>query len=141
MHEIYELKEMLCKELEEYGRKGEMSAGTLDIVDKLAHAVKNLGKIIEMDEGEYSGRQGGGSNRGGFSRQGGGSSYRGSYARGGSSRGGSSTRRDSMGRYSREEYSMAADDVIGQLEDMMESAPDEKSRRKIKELIAEMQNI
>lgn len=52
MDEIYELKEMLCKELEEYGRKGEMSAGSLEIVDKLAHAVKNLGKIIEMYEEE-----------------------------------------------------------------------------------------
>lgn len=141
MHEIYELKEMLCKELEEYGRKGEMSAGTLEIVDKLAHAVKNLGKIIEMDEEGYSGEGNMGNSyaRGGSGggQGGGGSSYRNSYARGR----GRYARRDSMGRYSSDEYSMAADDVIGQLESMMETAPDDKSRRKIRELINEMKNV
>ena len=47
MHELYELKEMLCKELEEYGSKGELTGGTLEVVDKLDHAVKNLDRIIE----------------------------------------------------------------------------------------------
>lgn len=52
MHELYELKDMLMKELEEYGAKGELSAGTLDIVDKLTHTLKNLCKIIdEYDDG------------------------------------------------------------------------------------------
>ena len=58
MNELYKLRDMLCKELEEYGSKGEMSAGTLDVVDKLAHALKNLDKIIMYkDDGDgYSGR-------------------------------------------------------------------------------------
>ena len=47
MHAIYDLKETLCKELEEYGSRGELTAGTLDVVDKLAHTIKNLDKIIE----------------------------------------------------------------------------------------------
>ena len=51
MHELEELKSRLCKELEEYGTK-EMTAGSLDVVDKLAHAIKNLDKIIE--KGGYS---------------------------------------------------------------------------------------
>ena len=104
MHELYDLKEMLCKELEEYGRKGEMTAGSLEVIDKLTHALKNLDKVIEskeMDKEEYSGAMRGGS-----------SSYRGvyddspeyergtSYAR---ARGGNA-RRDSMGRYSRNSY-------------------------------------
>ena len=55
MHELYELKDMLMKELEEYGSKGELSAGTLDIVDKLTHTIKNLCKIIdEYDEGRIA---------------------------------------------------------------------------------------
>lgn len=102
MHELYELKEKLCDELKEYGGK-DLSAGTLDVVDKLAHAVKNIDKIIEVyeDEGEgYSSRTYpdgmGGSYR--YSREGrmnrNGSSYR-SYARGRMN-----ARRDSMGRYS-----------------------------------------
>lgn len=135
MHEIYELKEMLIKELEEYGKKGEMSSGSLEVVDKLAHAIKNLCKIIEAaEEEEYSGRmsyagggqggrggQGGGGSRGGSSYRGGsyysrdGGSYRGggSYARGR----GRNANRDSMGRYSSEGGYSRTDE----LEDMVES--------------------
>lgn len=112
MHELYELKEMLCKELEEYGRKGDLTAGSLEVIDKLAHALKNLDKIIEakeMEEEEYSmaggsyegGNMGGGNSyaRGGSGGQGGGGgSSRNSYARGR----GRNARRDSMGRYSSE---------------------------------------
>lgn len=105
MHEIYELKDMLMQELEEYGRKGELKdVGSLEIVDRLAHAIKNICKIIESsEEEEYSmegsyarGGQGGNSGARGRSGggQGGGGSYRSSYAR--------NRRRDSMGRYSRE---------------------------------------
>ena len=52
MREIMKLKEMICEELKEYGMKGDISAGTLDVVDKLAHTVKNLDKIIESMEYE-----------------------------------------------------------------------------------------
>lgn len=80
MHELYELKDRLCDELKEYGTK-ELSAGSLDTVDKLAHAIKNLDKIIESYEDEgYSGEY-----RDGMS-----------YARGR----GRYAKRDSMGRYS-----------------------------------------
>ena len=54
MKEIYELREKLCDELKEYGNK-EMSAGSLDVIDKLAHAIKNIDKILDGDEG-YSSR-------------------------------------------------------------------------------------
>jgi len=101
MQELYDLKDMLCKELKEYGTKGELTAGSLDVVDKLTHAMKNLDKVIEAyeEEGEYSSASYpdgmGGSNRG-YSREGNrGGSYRGSYARGRMN-----ARRDSMGRYS-----------------------------------------
>lgn len=58
MHDLYALKDMLCKELEEYGAKGELTADSLDVIDKLAHAAKNLDKIIKScDENEdYSPR-------------------------------------------------------------------------------------
>lgn len=132
MHEIYDLKEMLCKELEEYGKKGEMTAGSLDVVDKLAHTIKNLDKIIETYEEE------GYSNRGGRNRSyAGGRSYRGgSYARGR----GSNARRDAMGRYSSEGYSRA-DDMIDQLNDLMEDAPDERTRMEIQKLITKMESM
>lgn len=130
MHEIMELKEKLCKELEEYGRKGDLDVGTLEIVDKLAHAVKNLGKIIEMyEEDDYSGayRRGGNyANEGG--RRGGGSYERGrSYAQ----------RRDRMGRYS-SEGGYSRGDIVEKLEEVMEDAPDEKTRKEIQRLIEKM---
>lgn len=137
MHELYELKEMLCKELEEYGKKGDLSAGSLEVVDKLAHTVKNLGKIIEMaDDSEYSG-YGGGSyeNNGGSYRR----SYRGSgsyaYARGR----GRNARRDSMGRYSSEGYSRAMNDVTEKLYELMEEAPEMK--QEIQKFITKIENM
>ena len=54
MKELYELRDKLCDELKSYGKK-DMSTGSLDVVDKLAHAVKNIDKIIDAGEG-YSGR-------------------------------------------------------------------------------------
>lgn len=53
MHKLQELKERLCNELSEYGERSKLDAQTLDIVDKLAHTVKNLDKIIS--ESGYSG--------------------------------------------------------------------------------------
>jgi hypothetical protein len=137
MHELYKLKEMLCEELKEYGNKEEMSAGALEVVDKLAHAVKNLDKIIEAyenDEG-YSGNYPDGMNyRGGSSRNNA-RTYRNgtSYAR--------NRRRDSMGRYSSTGYSRAdaREDMIEQLRDMMQSAPDERMRQRIEQLMREFE--
>lgn len=122
MHKLYELKDMLCKELEKYGSKSELTAGSLDVVDKLAHAVKNIDKILEADGGEYSGdnmpymRN---TNR--------------SYARGR----GQNARRDAMGRYSREGsygYSMAGDMAM-ELKELMQDAPDAQTRQDIQRIV------
>lgn len=138
MHTLYELKDMLCEELEEYGKKGELTAGTLDVVDKLTHTIKNLDKIIEKYDEEYSGAYEGGSyeNMGGMNR-----SYRGrrSYVRGRSyARGrGSNARRDSMGRYS-SEYS-GNEDMIMELRELMNEAPDERTRQEFQRFISKME--
>lgn len=128
MHELEELKKQLCKELEEYGRKGDLSTGTLDVVDKLAHAVKNLDKIIENYDEGYSGR----SYRG---------SYRGSYDDGMSYARGRNARRDNMGRYSSADYSRAAEDMTKQLRDLMEQAPNEMTRRELEKLVERMEQM
>ena len=47
MQELYELKDMLCDELKEYGKKGDLTAGSLDVVDKLSHTIKNLDNVVE----------------------------------------------------------------------------------------------
>lgn len=136
MHEIYELKDMLCKELEKYGSK-ELTAGSLEVIDKLAHAVKNLGKIIEMDEEEYSGYypyMGGSYDDGSYE----GGSYRGgSYARGGRGR---TSMRDSRGRYSSRGYSRASEDAVEQLRSIMEEVP-EHMKSDVRKLITKMESM
>lgn len=110
MHEIYELKERLLKELEEYGRKGDLSTGSLDVVDKLAHTVKNLCKILEEDEGYSNGMRSYADGR--------------MYNDGRSYARSRSARRDSMGRYSRNGYSYDSEGMVDQLRDLMDDAPD-----------------
>lgn len=146
MEELIKLKEMLCDELKEYGEKGELTTGSLEVVDKLAHSIKNIDKVIDhyMEEDGYSGnypyaygtRMIGGSYRGGM-----GGSYRGgSYARGR----GRNARRDSMGRYSSESgYSRAEDDMQSVIEDlrgMMGELPDEK-RREVERFISKVEQM
>lgn len=137
MQELYDLKDMLCKELKEYGKKDEMSAGSLEVVDKLTHAMKNLDKVIEAYEesDEYSNRAYpdgmGGSYRGGR-----GTSYRGPYMGNGSSyaRGRMNARRDSMGRYSGNGYSRD-DGMVEELRELMQDAPNESIKRDIQRLV------
>lgn len=140
MHAIYELKEKLCKELEGYGERGELSASILDTVDKLAHAIKNLDKIIEIYEMEEEddGSYGGGSYRRSYDM---GGDYRRSYDDGSYRRGrGRNARRDSRGRYSSEGgYSRASEDMVMQLREMMEEAPDQQTRQEIQRLIKKME--
>lgn len=77
MNAMEEIREMLMAELEKCSKKGELSAGSLEVIDKLTHAIKSIDTIMAME---------GASNEGG------------SYARG------NNARRDSMGRYSNDGY-------------------------------------
>ncbi|MBQ7930296.1 MAG: hypothetical protein IJ334_04695 [Clostridia bacterium] len=137
MRDWHELKEMLCKELEEYSRKGKMSAGDLETIHKLTDTIKNIDKIGMLEEdGGYS--QAGGMHGGGRGMNRGGSSYNdGGY-------GGSSyrrQRRDSRGRYSREggySYDDGMEEVWEILEMMETGLPDEQ-REAIRRFRREMQ--
>lgn len=135
MHELYELKDMLCKELKEYGEKGELTAGSLDTIDKLAHAMKNLDRVIEAyeEDGEYSGRS--------YPDGMGGSYARGRYSREGRSyaRGRMNARRDSMGRYSGN-YSRD-DGMVDELRELMQDAPNEAIKRDIQRLVDKMEQM
>lgn len=151
MHELYELKEKLMAELKEYGSQDEMTSSTLDVVDKLAHTIKNLCKIIDDMEG-YSERgsydmsmRGGaydGSMRGSY-RDGsyGDGSFRGSYdssMRGGSyARGrGRGARRDSRGRYASDNGMM-----LEELQELMSDAPDDRTRQEIQKLVTRLEQM
>ena len=109
MDDLYKLKSMLCDELSEYGKKGDLTAGSLDVVDKLAHAAKNVEKLIEADE--YSGARYYYDDRGETGRR--------------------SYRRDRMGRYSR-------DGMADKLRELMEDVPDERTREELRKLADKM---
>lgn len=131
MHELYELKDMLCKELKEYGEKGELTAGSLETIDKLAHAMKNLDRVIEAyeEEGEYSGR---------YPDMGG--SYARRYSREGRSyaRGRMNAPRDARGRYSG--YSRD-DGMVEELRELMQDAPNEAIKRDIQRLVEKIEQM
>ena len=145
MHEMYKLKDMLCEELEKITKKGELSAGSLDAVDKLTHSIKSIDTIIAMDEYSEEDEM----------------SYEGSYARGvqggnrGGGRGGNSNargrRRDSMGRYSRNNsyrgsygngggYSREEemDNLKMELQGLLEEAENEEERKMIRKWIKQV---
>lgn len=124
MAKMEELREMLCEELDKITKKGELSAGSLDVVDKLTHSIKSIDTIIAMEGTGYSSDD--------YTMRGN------SYARGR----GSNAKRDSMGRYSSDNYSMRGgrysyDDEMNnlreQLEDMEHMAKDEESKRMIRQ--------
>lgn len=144
MHDLYRLKENIVKELEDYGKQG-LSKSNLDVIDKLAHAGKNVAKIIECCEGEeysmgrnYSMRD---SYRGGSYR---GSSYRDSYADeayvrpdGSYARGrGAGAKRDSMGRYSSEGNEAAYDVRM-----LLNRTHDEQTRQELSKLLDKLESM
>lgn len=139
---MHKLMEYVCDEIKELERKaekdGKLSMAEMQYLDTLAHTKKNLLKADEMSEEGYSGMM--------YPRYYGedhmdGRSYRDgrtymddrSYARG--------RRRDSMGRYSRRGYSMAGDEMMDELRELMEKAPDEMTKREFKKFIDKMETM
>ena len=149
MHELYELKDKLMKDLEEYSQNGKYSKEDVETIKYMASAVDHLCNIVERaeEEEEYSRRGGMGGNR--YSRedgQGGGGSYRGgnyryprNYGDGSYARGrGRNARRDSMGR-----YSSAGDpgEMIEQLEELMHDAPNEQIKQQIQQVVQQLEQM
>ena len=140
---MHKLMEYVCDELEELERKsdkGKLSMAEMEYADMLTRIKKNLLKTDEMSgEGEFSMAI---------------DPYR-SYARGDRSyrrsnrnndmsyaRGrGRNANRDAMGRYSSDGYSMAAEDMVEQLREMMEDAPDEMTRKEFEKFIRKMEQM
>lgn len=121
MHTYYDAKEMLHKELGDIVKKGELSAGSLDTIDKLLNSIKNACKIIMYEEYSDDGY---------------------SY---------SDTPRDSRGRYSyhdgysrrnRTMYSRHGDDKDKKIEilrDMMQEVSSDEERRALQKIIRRME--
>ena len=132
--DLYELCDTLSKELTDVNEKirnagGKMSAGDLEVADKLTHAIKSVKATIAMveDEDGYSnyypvrGSYSDGSYRG--------NSYRMSHTR----------RRDSRGRYSGER-GYSRNDLADKMRDLMDDAPDERTRQEMERMVNKLEN-
>ena len=112
MGKLNKLRDMLCEELEEYGEHDSLDMHGLETVDLLAHAIKNIDKIMDAEDDGYSSR---------------GNSYR--YESEGSYRGrGRNAKRDSMGRYS-----------TADLRSLMDRTNDERTRADLQRMIDRME--
>ena len=145
MHKLEELKDNLCERLEEYSSE-ELTTSSLDVIDKLAHTIKNLDKIIDKyyGEDEYSNGYSRNSYANRYSRN----SYDegGSYARSGMGSGnsyargrGRNARRDSMGRYASDSGYSRDGEMLSELRSLMEEAPDDKTRQDIQKIVQRME--
>jgi hypothetical protein len=125
---------------------GKLSPGDIDYLDKLTHTMKSLKAVIgmlEAQDSKYSGHFWDGRYYfdGGNSMDG--SSNRGSYEGGSSNRSygrGRNANRDRMGRYAERGYSRAdaEEDFRTEIEELMNKAPDEQSRKKLEKLMQDM---
>lgn len=116
---LEKVRDMLCDELDEIAEKDELTAGSLEAIDKLTHSIKSIDTILAMQDAGYSER--------GYS-----------YA---------PRKRDRMGRYPRDydsrrdgrySYAEGKEAVKEHLEMAMREATDEKTRREIQHMIDTM---
>lgn len=136
MRYIEDLKEMLCDELDKIASKGELTAGSLDTVDKLSHSLKSVLTIMAME--------GYGDSYDDWSYE------DGSYERGGNRGGGRSNRRgrDSMGRYTSRSYARngrsrrmySGDDMEQKITELMNEADDPKVRQALQKALDKMED-
>lgn len=140
---MYKLRERLNEELEKIVDRGNITAESLTLIDKITHSIKSIDTICAMEEygeDDYS--------------QDGGYSGRYSYARGR----GRNAKRDNMGRYARDNGGMGNggssygrrynrdgrsydrgysgdDDMMDIFNDMMDNASDSKEREVIQKMM------
>ena len=130
IEDLHELCETLSREVGEANEKirkagGKMTAGDLEYIDKLTHALKSVKTTIAMVEAEDGGESG---RYMPHYNYGGGYSYR---------RG-----RDSMGRYTSRRGGYSYDDgMIEELRSLMENAPDERTKSEFRQFIAKMEKM
>ena len=129
---MHKLLDYVCDELKSLEKKvgngQQLSSAELQYADTLAHLKKNLLKGEEMmgEEDGYSNRS--------YDRVYDDRAYHdGRYF--------NARRRDSMGRYSRRGYSMADDEILSDLHEIVHKAPDERTKKKIQKLIDEMETM
>lgn len=145
MKDLQEVCEIVSRAITQANEKiraagGKLSTGDADYMDKLTHIMKSVKGVIkmeeesEMDDGYSERMYSRGYDRGG--------SYRGSYGDGSYSMGrgrGRYANRDSMGRYSSNDGYSRGGNMVDELRDLMQEAPNDQVRQEMQRLIDKMQ--
>lgn len=131
MKHLEKLREALCEELDKFAKSGDITVNSLEKIHKLTDTIKNIDKIMMLEED------------GGYSEEMYGSSY---------ARGRRYAKRDSMGRYSSDDddyserrtargYSRdeATDWMMTRLGEMMSETDDPKQRETLKKCMRELE--
>lgn len=134
LKDLHEICDTLSREMGEANEKikragGKLSAGDLEYIDRLTHAIKSVKTTIAMMEAEDGGESG---------------YYMPMYGRSYGMRDGNSyaRRRDSMGRFTSRRGGMSYDDgMVEELRDLMDRAPDEATRREFHKLITRLEQM
>jgi len=131
---FYDLKKKLCKELEEIADKRELSAGDIEVIDKLTHSIKSIVTVMAMDDSGYSYNDGysGARRRDSMGR----------YADGAYDDGYSGRRYSDGGypgrRYSRDE---GKSHMVQQFEKLMDDASSQEEREVLQSAINRLKNM
>lgn len=138
-NDLEDLCEMVGDKISEANQKmmqgGDLTGGDVEYLDKLTHMLKSIKTTMAMmdsESGEYSGYEGGNSRYSGYDG-GGNSGRRYSGARGRSRRTGRYVSR--MGRQSGDEQ------MVSELRDLMENAPDDRTRQEFQKFISKIEQM
>lgn len=140
MKMLEELRDNLCEELDKIAMKKSIDNNNLEHIHKLTDSIKNIDKIIMLENGGYS-EAGEWEARGNYGHE---SSYanrgqhyvREHYSRDDRDDDMYSGRRDNRGRYSRDD---GRSGMVEHLREMMEDASSEKDREAIRRCIKQLE--
>lgn len=145
---MHKVRDMLCAELDKQAQKGKVgSTSDLQIIDWLTHSIKSIDTIMAMEDAGYgddgySGARGRYATRDSMGRYSRNDGYSRDYRDDGYSREyrDDYSRNDGMsyrdGRYS---YAEGKDEIMRKMREMMDSAPNEQEREKIRRMMEQME--
>lgn len=132
---FHNLCDFIKDELKEMDRKvasgGKLSGQEIEYADKLAHMKKSLLTVDAMENPEDYGYNDDGYNTG----------YNTSMRSYGARGRGRNARRDSMGRYADGSRVYYDDNMMDELHELMNKAPNDQVRQKYREFISEIQRL
>lgn len=129
MNALYNLRDMLCGELENIVSNSQGNI-PLDIVDKVTHSLKSVETIIAMKEGSNNNNNSYGNSYRNYNSYGGNNSYAGNYGR-----------RNYNRSYMNRSYGDSKEEMMSELHEMMNEAKSDQERQAFQQFINQMQNM